>query len=230
MSRINFLRPFSWCLAVKECFQTVQFYWCSLPASGWLWLHLHSNDYHTLSASEDLDVSELKKKKKSSKKKAAFDLVAFENELQESKSKDANADEEEDVPDGRNLNNINEAELGDDVFNRSEAPAGVDQGTKPLEAIGTIPTKSFSPDFMPPFTLPSQPSLLPLASGTLPSIHHEGNKKSIFATISDICKRMHRQPRTRHTISVRWTGYSWWIGEISNQGSILKANIAMKMC
>jgi hypothetical protein len=26
MSRINFHRPFSWCLAVKECFQTVQFY------------------------------------------------------------------------------------------------------------------------------------------------------------------------------------------------------------
>ena len=27
-----------------------------------------------------------------------------------------------------------------------------------------------------------------------PSIHREGNKKSIFANVTDICKRMHRQP------------------------------------
>src|SRR5260370_14077047 len=27
-----------------------------------------------------------------------------------------------------------------------------------------------------------------------PSVHREGNKKTIFANIAEICKRMHRQP------------------------------------
>jgi len=27
-----------------------------------------------------------------------------------------------------------------------------------------------------------------------PSVHREGNKKTIFANVADICKRMHRQP------------------------------------
>ncbi|KIY52146.1 hypothetical protein FISHEDRAFT_35651, partial [Fistulina hepatica ATCC 64428] len=45
----------------------------------------------------------------------------------------------------------------------------------------------------------ANPSLLSASSGKRytiapPSIHREGNKKSIFANVTDICKRMHRQP------------------------------------
>ena len=44
----------------------------------------------------------------------------------------------------------------------------------------------------------SNPSLLTSAGKRYtiapPSIHREGNKKSIFANVTDICKRMHRQP------------------------------------
>jgi len=152
----------------------------------------------TLGTSEDLDFSELKKKKKSSKKKATFDLEAFEKELHEFKSKDANADDEEDIPDGEHLNDIDEAELGDDVFDRSEAPAGVDQGTEPW--LGSDRDYTYQ-ELLTRFYASlhaSNPSLL-TSNGKRytiapPSIHREGNKKSIFANISDICKRMHRQP------------------------------------
>ena len=46
-----------------------------------------------MGAGEDLDFSDLKKKKKKSSKKAALDLEAFEKELNESKSKDADEDD-----------------------------------------------------------------------------------------------------------------------------------------
>jgi translation initiation factor 2 subunit 2 len=152
----------------------------------------------TLGTSEDLDFSDLKKKKKSSKKKATFDLEAFEKELQKSKSKDANADEEEDVPDGEHLNDIDETELGDDVFDRSEAPPGVEQGTEPW--LGSDRDYTYQ-ELLTRFYASlhaSNPSLLTSTGKRYtiapPSIHREGNKKSIFANISDICKRMHRQP------------------------------------
>jgi len=152
----------------------------------------------TLSTSEDLDFSELKKKKKSSKKKATFDLEAFEKELQGSKSKDTNADEDEDVPNGEHLNDIDEAELGDDIFDRSEAPAGVDQGTEPW--LGSDRDYTYQ-ELLTRFYASlhaSNPSLLTSTGKRYtiapPSIHREGNKKSIFANITDICKRMHRQP------------------------------------
>ncbi|KAF8273669.1 domain found in IF2B/IF5-domain-containing protein [Lactarius quietus] len=148
--------------------------------------------------SEDLDFSDLKKKKKSTKKKAAFDLEAFEKELQESKSKDANADEDEDVPDGGHFDDIDEAELGDDVFDRTEALAGVDQGTEPW--LGSDRDYTYQ-ELLTRFYASlhaSNPSLLTSTGKRYtiapPSIHREGNKKSIFANISDICKRMHRQP------------------------------------
>ena len=72
-------------------------------------------------AGDDLDFSDLKKKKKSSKKKAAFDLEAFEKELNESKSK--GDDDEDEVETNPNLDNIDEAELGDD--RREEEREGV---------------------------------------------------------------------------------------------------------
>ncbi len=44
----------------------------------------------------------------------------------------------------------------------------------------------------------ANPSLLSTSSGKRytiapPSIHREGNKRSIFANVTDICKKMHRQ-------------------------------------
>ncbi|KAI0049502.1 hypothetical protein FA95DRAFT_1556791 [Auriscalpium vulgare] len=153
-------------------------------------------------ATDDLDFSDLKKKKKSSKKKgAAFDLEAFEKELNQSKAKESTlaGDEDEDVvPTGEHLDDIDEAELGDDIFDRGEAPAGVDTGSEPW--LGSDRDYTY-PELLSRFygsLHASNPSLL-TSSGKRytiapPSIHREGNKKSIFANISDICKRMHRQP------------------------------------
>lgn len=80
----------------------------------------------------------MKKKKKSSKKKANFDLEAFEKELNDSKVKTASkaegGEEDEDEgpePDGSHLDNIDEAELGDDPFAQpGDAPVGVDAGNE----------------------------------------------------------------------------------------------------
>jgi translation initiation factor 2 subunit 2 len=84
--------------------------------------------------SDDLDFSDIKKKKKSSKKKAAFDLDAFEKELNESKAKSSTiADEEDDDGDlisTAHLDEIDEAELGEDPFAQNDAPIGVDAGNE----------------------------------------------------------------------------------------------------
>lgn len=84
--------------------------------------------------SEDLDFSDIKKKKKSSKKKAAFDLDAFEKELNESKAKSSTAADDDD-DDGEptntaHLDDIDEAELGEDPFAQSDVPIGVDAGNE----------------------------------------------------------------------------------------------------
>ncbi|THH09234.1 hypothetical protein EW146_g8740 [Bondarzewia mesenterica] len=146
---------------------------------------------------EDLDFSDIKKKKKSSKKKAAFDLEAFEKELNESKAKEGGDDDEE-VDDGEHLNDVDEAELGDDPFARGEAPAGVDAGNEPWLSSDR---DYYYPELLARFYNSlhvSNPALLTSTGKRYtiapPSIHREGNKKSIFANISDICKRMHRQP------------------------------------
>ncbi|KAF8911420.1 eukaryotic translation initiation factor 2 beta [Mucidula mucida] len=146
---------------------------------------------------DDLDFSDLKKKKKSSKKKAAFDLEAFEKELNESKAKDE--DDDEDVEGNVNLDNIDEAELGDDPFAQHDAP--------PVEGSGGEAWLKSDRDYMYPELLTrfysllhaANPSLLSTSSGKRytiapPSIHREGNKRSIFANVTDICKKMHRQP------------------------------------
>lgn len=86
----------------------------------------------TTGVADDLDFSDLKKKKK--KKKAAFDLEAFEKELSQSKAKDEEADVDETggEPDGHHLDDINEEDLGEDVFaHPHEAPASVDPQSEP---------------------------------------------------------------------------------------------------
>ncbi|KAF7968152.1 hypothetical protein HWV62_41372 [Athelia sp. TMB] len=144
-------------------------------------------------ASEDLDFSDMKKKKKSKSKK--IDLEAFEKELQETAAKDA--DDDGDI-DGEHLADLDEAELGDDPFAQADGPAGLEAGN---EAWLKSDRDYTYPELLHRFYASlhaSNPSLLTSTGKRYtiapPSIHREGNKKSIFANVTDICKRMHRQP------------------------------------
>ncbi|KXN93009.1 putative eukaryotic translation initiation factor 2 subunit beta, partial [Leucoagaricus sp. SymC.cos] len=158
--------------------------------------------------SEDLDFSDMKKKKKSSKKKAALDMEAFEKELNESKkesgegkSKKGGEDDEEDDDgpvDTSHLDNVDEVELGDNPFSRPDAPIGVDAGTEAW--LGSDRDYTY-PELLTRFYASlhaANPALLSASSKRYtiapPSIHREGNKKTIFANVTDICKKMHRQP------------------------------------
>jgi len=144
-------------------------------------------------ATEDLDFSDMKMKKKKASKK--IDLEAFEKELEESRAKDA----DDEVDGGRDLAEIDEAELGDDPFVRgAEAPTGVDAGNEPwLKSDRDYTYAELLHRFYASLHA-SNPSLLSSTGKRYtiapPSIHREGNKKSIFANVSEICKRMHRQP------------------------------------
>ncbi|KAF9473624.1 hypothetical protein BDN70DRAFT_885672 [Pholiota conissans] len=154
---------------------------------------------------DDLDFSDMKKKKKSSKKKAAFDLDAFEKELTESKksSKTEGGEDEDDEgpePDGSHLDNIDEEELGEDPFaHPGEAPVGLDAGNEPwLKSDRDYTYQELLTRFYASLHA-ANPSLLSSASKKRytiapPQLFREGNKKSIFANVTDICKKMHRQP------------------------------------
>ncbi|KAG6906064.1 hypothetical protein DXG01_016066 [Tephrocybe rancida] len=159
-------------------------------------------------AADDLDFSEIKKKKKSSKKKAAFDLDAFEKEINDSKAKSAASSssapaEDDDDAEGpeptHNLDHLDDADLGDDVFAQGDAPVGVEAGN---EAWLKSDRDYTYPELLTRFYSSlhaANPSLLSNSSQKRytiapPSIHREGNKKSIFANVTDICKKMHRQP------------------------------------
>jgi len=157
--------------------------------------------------SDDLDFSDMKKKKKTPKKKATFALEAFEKELNESKKesgegKPKKADDEEDdedVPvDTSHLDNLDEAELGDNPFSRPDAPVGVDAGTEAwLSSDRDYTYQELLTRFYASLHA-ANPALLSASSKRYtiapPSIHKEGNKKTIFANVTDICKKMHRQP------------------------------------
>lgn len=149
-------------------------------------------------ATEDLDFSDIKKKKKSTRKKAMED---FEKELNEAKAKDEA--EEAEADDGEHLNELDEADLGDDPFARNEAPAGIDSGTEPW--LGSDRDYTY-PELLTRFYASlhaANPSLLTSTGKRYtiapPQILREGVRKSIFANVADICKRMHRQPE--HVIS-----------------------------
>ncbi|KAF9541012.1 hypothetical protein CPC08DRAFT_700888 [Agrocybe pediades] len=154
---------------------------------------------------DDLDFSDMKKKKKSSKKKANFDLDAFEKEINESKSKsktEGGDDDDEDGPeiDTSHLDNLDEEDLGDDPFaHGTDAPVGVDAGTEPwLKSDRDYTYQELLTRFYASLHA-ANPSLLSSASKKRytiapPQLFREGNKKSIFANVGDICKKMHRQP------------------------------------
>ncbi|KAG7571370.1 hypothetical protein FFLO_00722 [Filobasidium floriforme] len=136
------------------------------------------------------EFGDIKKKKKSSKKKAAFDLEAFEKEIGE-----AEANEDGEVDD-----NIPEGDLGDDIFTSSNDAAPSSSKIGEEAWVGT------SRDYTYPELLNRFYSMLhshnPELAGdkkklTLvpPQVTREGTKKTMFANLAEICRRMHRQPK-----------------------------------
>jgi len=145
----------------------------------------------------------MKKKKKS--KKAAFDLEAFEKELEDASKPAAPDGDDEDAEEGpAPAIDYDEEDLGEDVFATPSGGAGGDSGVTGdvvetwhgtdrdytyAELLGRIMR-----------TLHAQNPELSSVGGRKrytivpPSVHREGNKKTIFANVADICKRMHRQP------------------------------------
>jgi len=146
-------------------------------------------------AIEDLDFSDLKKKKK--KKKANLDMEAFEKELKSSSAVDPDADEDADPTPTADLDD--DADLGDDPFANPSGDVPTSVG------IGNEAWLKSDRDYLYPELLGRFYELLHQANPALlssskrytiapPSIHREGTKKTIFANVTDICKRMHRQP------------------------------------
>ncbi|TFK52888.1 hypothetical protein OE88DRAFT_1656545 [Heliocybe sulcata] len=171
-------------------------------------------------ATEDLDFSDLKKKKKSSKKKAAFDLDAFEKELQ-AENRNEDGDEEE-AGGGQFLLNVDESELGENVFAHSEAPSGLDAGN---EAWLKSDRDYTYPELLQRFYASlhaSNPALLTSTGKRYvivpPSLAREGNKKTIFTNITDICRRMHRQPE--HVIQFLFSEMGT-TGSVDGQGRLV---------
>jgi len=159
----------------------------------------------------DFDLSDLKKKKKKSKK-VTMDLEAFEKDLDTSQVQDSEpiADVEEDAE-----------ELGDNPF---AAPEGGAVGRRgPTIEEGNEPWAGSDRDYKYPELLSRFFTMLHAANPALasnmgkrytiapPQILREGNKKSIFANIPDICKRMHRQPE--HVIA-------FMLAEMGTTGSV----------
>ncbi|KAJ7632579.1 domain found in IF2B/IF5-domain-containing protein [Roridomyces roridus] len=150
-------------------------------------------------AVEDLDFSDLKKKKKTSKKKANLDMEAFEKELKAAPAEEADDDDVEPTP---AVDLDDDADLGEDPFAQpapGEILAGVGSGNEPwLKSDRDYTYPELLGRFYQSLHL-ANPSLLSSSSGKRytiapPSIHREGTKKSIFANVTDICKKMHRQP------------------------------------
>ncbi|EPQ29430.1 uncharacterized protein PFL1_03185 [Pseudozyma flocculosa PF-1] len=136
---------------------------------------------------DDLNFGEMKKKKKSKSKKAAFDLEAFEKELGEG-GEDGEAGaigDEEDL--GENPFAQEDGEGAETKEDQPETWHGTDRDYTYQELLGRI----FK-------TLRAQN---PALSGEKkkftmvpPQVTRDGSKKTMFANVVDICKRMHRQP------------------------------------
>ncbi|KAJ7097964.1 domain found in IF2B/IF5-domain-containing protein [Mycena belliarum] len=152
-------------------------------------------------AVEDLDFSDLKKKKKSSKKKANFDMEAFEKELKSTPAADAAAADDDDADPTPAVDLDDDADLGDDPFAQptGEVLSGLGSGNEAwLKSDRDYTYPELLGRFYESLHL-ANPSLLSSSAGKRytiapPSIHREGTKKSIFANVTDICKKMHRQP------------------------------------
>ncbi|KAI0340280.1 hypothetical protein BDW22DRAFT_1360215 [Trametopsis cervina] len=148
-------------------------------------------------ATEDLDFSDLKKKKKSSKKKANLDMEAFEKELSEAKAKGDEGEEDEDV-NAAAFDDIDENEHGENPFARPEE--AVVDGSDSQPWLGSDRDYTYA-ELLRRFygqLHAANPALLAMSGKRYviapPQVAREGNKKTMFANVSDICKRMHRPP------------------------------------
>ncbi|GAA5824361.1 hypothetical protein JCM11251_000389 [Rhodosporidiobolus azoricus] len=165
------------------------------------------------------EFADLKKKKKKSSKKA-FDLEAFEKELAETESANASA-AEGDAPksilkkkapagsddEGEGEDEDDEPVEGEDPFAKEEEEEEEGTVSKAAQAAQAKAWLKEDRDYTYTELLGRFFSLLyqshPSLSGGAgkkkytippPQLFREGNKRSIFANIADICKRMHRQP------------------------------------
>lgn len=146
---------------------------------------------------DDAQFGELKKKKKT-KKKVVLNLDAFEKEIGE-------AEDKEDDAEGATNDAYAEAddeELGENPFAQpagedADAAAANDDGVEAWQ--GTDRDYSYQELLGRVFkTLRAQN---PALSGDKkkftmvpPQVARDGSKKTVFANVVDICKRMHRQP------------------------------------
>jgi translation initiation factor 2 subunit 2 len=129
-------------------------------------------------------------KTKKKPKKAAFDLDAFEKELEQSNAAGGQGE-------GGDGDIRDEEDLGEDVFavdaprveggDEKEPWLGSDRDYTYQELLARIfrTMQAQNPDFS---SSRKRYTIVP------PSVHRDGNKKTVFANIADICKRMHRQP------------------------------------
>ncbi|GAA5913279.1 hypothetical protein JCM8208_005195, partial [Rhodotorula glutinis] len=157
------------------------------------------------------EFADLKKKRKKSSKKA-FDLEAFEKELAETESAEAEPKGilKKKVPAGSDDEgeDLDEPVEGEDPFAKEDAEEEEEGQLSKAEAAAQSKawlkedrdytyTELLGRFFG--LLYQSHPSL---SGGTNkkkytippPQLFREGNKRSIFANIADICKRMHRQP------------------------------------
>ncbi|TIA92765.1 hypothetical protein E3P99_00472 [Wallemia hederae] len=130
----------------------------------------------TADAGDD-EFADLKKKKKSSSKKKALDLDAFDKELEQGTSQPSAADSSD-----NHLDPLSEA-----TGENGEPWLGTDRDYTYKELL----SRTFK-------LLHSQnPALVTGAKRYTiapPQVVRDGNKKTAFANIADICKKMHRQP------------------------------------
>ncbi|CAD6893126.1 unnamed protein product [Tilletia controversa] len=145
-------------------------------------------------AEGDLDFGDLKKKTKKSKKKT-FDLDAFEKELDGADGEGADGEA------GAAPRLDDDADLGDDPFAHDDGAAdGADPAADAPEAwLGSDRDYTYQELLARIFkTLRTQN---PALSGDRkkytiapPAVQRDGSKKTMFANLYEICKRMHRQP------------------------------------
>ncbi|KZO99130.1 hypothetical protein CALVIDRAFT_544573 [Calocera viscosa TUFC12733] len=151
-------------------------------------------------AEDDFDFSDLKKKKKKAKK--ALDMEAFERELEEANAADRKSKkpktEEDDEEEGDEDDDV---DLGDDPFAHDHE---VDAGEGDEKWLNTDRDYTYD-ELLDRFYRVLRQNNPELAGGKRrhtvppPSVMREGNKRTIFANIVDIAKRIHRSPD--HVIS-----------------------------
>ncbi|WFD47291.1 translation initiation factor eIF-2 beta subunit [Malassezia furfur] len=129
----------------------------------------------------DLQFGEMKKKKKK-KKKAAFDLEEFEKELGEQHDED-NAEDDGENPFAQEKDEDAAGGKTEDV----EAWQGTDRDYTYQELLGRI----FRTLRLQNPALSGEKKKYTMVP---PVVQRDGSKKTVFANVLEICKRMHRQP------------------------------------